>query len=757
MDLPSVQMNPGTRPEKALITSAPKIDFAIAQSGPDAKAQLKESLMRAFLDGKALLLLDGLDEVKEHLLSGVRGFINHALKVSSSSRILVACRTFDYRQTQPSRRLPISRELELLPFSRAEQGEYIERWYEAAVRLGRFSPAQAAELAVLLLEALERPEIEELAKSLLLLALLTLIHSEEAKLLDTRSVLCDRAITYMLAESAKWRTKDAGLSTLAKPSVLSLAIAIAYYIQSQEGDAVTGPAQGITEELVEGLARQICDSMVSADPRRKVATTAELAHTFLRSHGLLLEAGKGRFAFAHRSFQEFLVGQYFAAGAHQEEALTRARSLHWREPFRLMASFAGHEGENIFYILRLIRDLIDASAAAVPLVQLGCKMLSDIERQRLALLQFSPMLESGGLWEEAQGALDDQVENAALSLVERLRSAEALGVLGDRRFEVNGEPLTPLVASISFSDEEASLGTVRLDERQIRSVGGFVAAPRRARLPSFCIGRYPTTNAVFSAFVHSDGYTNAEYWEGKLAKGWLLGDPGVLDRLRDHWLLTCREHHAKEMKSGEIDVANIEEECRQRTAPRRAPYYWRDTRFNRANQPVVGINWWEAAAFCAWATLRGHSDGTLDEGRSLVLPTEFEWERASRPSCDDRIYPWGDEWEETKAHVATNVLNMREPCPVGIYLESWPGGPCDMAGNIWEWTDSLHLSYESSQDARRFDSDSIEERVVRGSSWLNIGLVAACSVRCVDRSYNLFFDVGFRVASILTDDLPRRL
>lgn len=615
------------------------------------------------------------------------------------------------------------------------------------MRIGRFSEAQADDLASALVLELQNESLAELVGSPLLLALLTLIHSEEAKLPEARAVVCDRAITYMLADAAKWRPREAGATTVATPALLSVAIRLAHrsYAEEEKGMAASN---GLSESLVLEIASEVCDEMKRAEAVGQGLSPSDLSRRMLRSHGLLLDAGEGRYKFAHRSFQEFLAGQYYAAGAHHAEAKSRASSIHWREPFRLMASFAGHEGENLYYILTLIEDLVSADAqASVSYVQLGAEMLAEIGRRRLALKQFANVIEAGGLWARAQAKISVQVEDPSLTLAERERNAAVLAHLGDPRLEAKAtwENL------VRVKGGAATLGSRRLDQAALLKIGGFLGGLRLLEFGDFKIGRYPVTNAEFRRFVDSDGYFNLDYWKGRLAQGWVSGNEAVLDEIRQHWLSTLHEHHAKEIRDGEIDLSAIEQESIQRTAPRQCPYYWHDRRFNQSNQPVVGINWWEAVAFCEWATFTGHQTGCLELDKIVALPTEFEWEYASRPSPDDRVYPWGDEWWEHKAHVSTNVLNMRQPSPVGIYLEHWANGPCDMAGNVWEWTASLHLPYDSAHDSRRLSYESLDERVVRGSSWYNFSTLAACSARAVDRSYNLFYDVGFRIAVIPAD------
>lgn len=155
--------------------------------------------------------------------------------------------------------------------------------------------------------------------------------------------------------------------------------------------------------------------------------------------------------------------------------------------------------------------------------------------------------------------------------------------------------------------------------------------------------------------------------------------------------------------------------------------------FDGADQPVLGVDWQQAKAFCAWAGGR--------------LPSEAEWEYAARSAGKDQNYPWGD--EEPTCERA--VIEGCAPAPARVCSRpagSTAQGLCDMAGGVWEWLqDTYQPTYAGAPaDGGAWETDPALPRVGRGGSWHNDAFAARARYRSWDRSRNLGNDFGFRPA-----------
>jgi iron(II)-dependent oxidoreductase len=81
-------------------------------------------------------------------------------------------------------------------------------------------------------------------------------------------------------------------------------------------------------------------------------------------------------------------------------------------------------------------------------------------------------------------------------------------------------------------------------------------------------------------------------------------------------------------------------------------FYWDNERFNHSTQPVVGVSWYEAMAYCAWLTgvlrAKAPAEGGIAAHEAVTLPSEAEWmtaARSGRPAPKSKTeeledYPW---------------------------------------------------------------------------------------------------------------------
>ena len=194
------------------------------------------------------------------------------------------------------------------------------------------------------------------------------------------------------------------------------------------------------------------------------------------------------------------------------------------------------------------------------------------------------------------------------------------------------------------------------------------APVRQATVNAIAMDRYEVTNRQFEAFVEATGY------------------------------MTVAERHPDPEKYPEIDQELLVPGSAVfvLTPRENQPGYWsfvaganwrhpegtESQLDGRMDHPVVHISYEDALAYAQW--------------RGGDLPTEDEWEYASKSGHDDRLYEWGNTspsdqiipiantWQGFFPYENTAVDGYFSTAPVGCYKPN-DFGLYDMTGNVWEW------------------------------------------------------------------------
>jgi hypothetical protein len=192
---------------------------------------------------------------------------------------------------------------------------------------------------------------------------------------------------------------------------------------------------------------------------------------------------------------------------------------------------------------------------------------------------------------------------------------------------------------------DAGLIAADLGERPA-DLNDWVNIDARGKLGyDFRIGRYPVTNVQFQRFVDAGGYATSQPW-------WT---PKAIEEIMQFW---------KGWPAG--------------------PRLWGNPNFDKATQPVVGVSWYEAAAYAQWLTGRLRGEGQIGAHEEVRLPKEAEWEWVAG-GAQKRPYPWGTTFDAWRANTKESELD--QPSPVHMYPDgATPEGVWDLAGNVWEWS-----------------------------------------------------------------------
>lgn len=646
---------------------------------------IAQMLSAALDNGRALILLDGLDEVRDlnlrnTVVERVTDF--YAAHRQAGNKFVLTSRIVGYRQVRPTAEGLV--ECTLVDFDDEEIAAFIERWTLALEKQAQGETEVARRDAETerreLLEAVQRnPGVRRLAANPLLLTILALMKRQGVTLPERRVQLYDQYVntliaTWNRARSLSGRAPAEGLDDVQTLRVLA---PLALWMHRE------APGVGLVKRPA--LLRRL--TAIFAE--RGTADSEGAARRFLddvRQHtALLLERGPDEYGFIHLTFEEYLAAVGLALQAEGEpQPVVEALAPHigeqaWREVTLLTVAYIG-----------IIQNLPGKAGQVAE----GLAASGQGKPGEAALLAGEAVLDAwpDGVKAETRERLLPQLvaamQDAKAAPDVRRRAGLVLGRLGWRPADLDAFVPIPAGKFIIGSREDDP--DAWDDEKPQRTV----------KIPyPFWMAKYPVTNAQYARFIAAGGYENPAWWS---AEGW-------------RW---------------------------RQEEGRTQPAFWEDRTWNNPIFPVVGVSFYEAEAYANWLDeqLKGALSGQASGDRVAVvgegfwealasgayrvrLPTEEEWEYAARGD-DGRVYPWGNEFNPAFVNSAeSGLLATTAVCtyPQGAS----PFGVWDLSGNVWEWT--------------------LDGGTVRGGSWGNNRWFVRAAVRNGDLPEVFDDSLGFRV------------
>ncbi|MGD8457516.1 MAG: SUMF1/EgtB/PvdO family nonheme iron enzyme [Anaerolineales bacterium] len=653
----------------------------------------------AISSGKAIILLDGLDEIHQqrgYLVELINDFAREVAPKANEygnslhgNRVIVTSRFVGYRKAPLDK--TIFTAYALVDWERPEIERFVSLWVPAVERAiaggtwNREIEDKSKQEAADLMSAISSNEdIERLAGNPLLMTILALIKRQNVTLPNRRVELYEAYIRILLSEWNKARNLDKDpigpdIDYHELSRILSL---VSLWVRE------TSPLAGLVSESQ--LRAYLADYFEHEEGFRK-KESREGAKGFLdaihKYSNLLVERSKGQFGFIHLTFEEYLAGKGLVQ-LEREVTIEKIKKYlldpGWHETICL-----GIEALGI-----VMQQPIQAGPLVTTLLEIE---LSD-EMHSAFVLQAGEVLADVGEIGLGRVAANNITENLVSSLQSQNEAAEnrrKAGLLLGR----------------------AGWVPVDLDAFVIIEPGKFLyggAGEEREIDYPYWIAKYPVTNLQYARFIDSKGYEQKDLWSDA---GWTWRKGSNLD-------LSHLDNEMRGLYENWLSKRPLEK--------RHLPFWWDDIRWNNPLFPVVGVSWYEAEAYSNWLNQQ-ELNISKPLGYAVRLATEEEWERAARGS-EGREYPWGDEYDPNNANVGLDFDSREGTTAVMTFPQGVsPEGVWDMSGNVWEWTQSWWYQKE-----KRF-------RVLRGGSWLGDLGNARCGARDRDLPDYFVNAFGFRV------------
>ena len=313
-----------------------------------------DDLQTILTSGKALILLDGLDEVRQEYCRDVINQIDNFVNRFSLNNFLITCRIaareYIFNGFQ---------QVEIADFDLEQINTFVGKWY------GVRNPVKSEKF----LEKLANNEpIQELASNPLLLTLLCLVFETNTDFPISRSELYEEGVDVLLKKWDATRNIERDmvykkLSLKRKEDLLSHLAEISFtkgnYFFKQK-DA---------EEYISQFIRNLPDA--KTDPEALLLDSRDVLKSIQSQHGLLVERAKKIFSFSHLTFHEYFTARQIASQGKEAlpNLVSHLTEPRWREVFLLVFEIISNT-DHADYLVRLMKQTVDELVKNYPSIQI---------------------------------------------------------------------------------------------------------------------------------------------------------------------------------------------------------------------------------------------------------------------------------------------------------------------------------------------------------------------------------------------------
>lgn len=558
--------------------------------------------------------------------------------------------------------------------------------------------------------------MQQLAAVLMLLQIIAIIWKEREVLPQVRAELYQTALRYLLEFRDRHRKLDPLL-----PVSQALRVLTPVCLWMQEDLGADDVAKDALHKRMQPLIKTMDETLEAEDFCINLRDRA----------GLIAEHGENAYIFRHKSFREYLAGLELIKECRMRSRRLAEMVKHfsndwWEESLRF---FMGEVDDKLF---DQFMDAFFRSEVSRELDQKSYNLLLTVvsEAPQRRIDSLVRCLNDGRLHDNKKRYIVDCLKTIgsqeAIDAVKTFAAESPTTAAG--RFakgvalETCAEPVPverPPVRIEIFKHLPTSFqNAYEFNAEYIRIHSGsfeYSVTKKSETVPDLYLAKYPVTNRRYRRFI-----------------SYLAGDEAKLSEILP----------MDSFSRALLAFASKDDEFKKYLGDDRAQWsktlesdFDNEKRFKADDQPVVGVSWFDASAYCFWLSmLEAAAQGVAIEelGRTYRLPTEIEWEWAA--GGGKREYPWAPGKGGPSDKLANYDGNVRATTPVGRYPDgATPEGLMDMAGNVWEWMENWHEDYVG------------KARSLRGGSWYSSGNGLRCSARLRFNPDYRNFLIGFRV------------